>query len=256
MAVMSAHSDIQKDFIDRADTGVPALDHVLEGGFPRNRLYLLEGDPGTGKTTLALHFLLAGVARGEVALYVTLSETGDELRTSAAAHGWSLDQIQIHEFMVEGTLAQDSQYTVFQPAEVELGNTMSGLFEVVERVKPSRIVIDSLAEMRLLARDPLRYRRQILSLKQFFQGRGSTVLMLDDRTFESADRQLHSIAHGVVRLEQLSREYGPSRRRLQVMKIRGSTYREGLHDFVIRRGGIVPWGLPASASRSSRHATR
>jgi circadian clock protein KaiC len=225
--------------IDRADTGVPALDHVLEGGFPRNRLYLLEGDPGTGKTTMALHFLLAGVTRGEVALYVTLSETGDELRTSAAAHGWNLDGIHIHEFLVEGTLAHDSQYTVFQPAEVELGNTMSGLFEIVERVKPARVVIDSLAEMRLLARDALRYRRQILSLKQFFHGRGATVLLLDDRTFESADRQLHSIAHGVVRLEQLSREYGPSRRRLQILKIRGSTYREGLHDFVIRQSGIV-----------------
>ena len=222
----------------RADSGAPALDHVLHGGFPRNRLYLIEGDPGTGKTTLALQFLLAGVARGEVALYVTLSETAEELRATAHNHGWTLDGIVIHEFMAEGSLARDAQYTVFQPAEVELGDTMSGLFETVERTGAQRIVIDSLAEMRLLARDPLRYRRQILSLKQFFTGRGCTVVLLDDRTFEATDRQLHSITHGVIRLEQLAREYGPSRRRLQVLKLRGSAYREGLHDFVIRAGGV------------------
>lgn len=226
---------------ERAGTGIATLDHILDGGFPRNRVYLLEGDPGTGKTTIALQFLLAGTQRNEVALYVTLSETADELRASAATHGWSLDTVQIHEFITEGTLTTDAQYTVFQPSEVELGNTMTGLFESVSRVAPTRVVIDSLAEMRLLARDPLRYRRQILAMKQFFQGRGCTVLMLDDRTFDSADRQLHSIAHGVIRLEQLSREYGPSRRRLQVVKLRGSGYREGLHDFAIRPGGIVPF---------------
>lgn len=226
---------------ERAKTGIAALDYILDGGFPPSRLYLLEGDPGTGKTTIALQFLLEGVRRGEVALYVTLSETAEELRSAAASHGWSLDGIVIHEFMTEGSLAQDAQYTVFHPAEVELGNTMSGLFETVERVGAQRIVIDSLAEMRLLARDPLRYRRQILSLKQFFKGRGCTVLLLDDRTFEGTDRQLHSITHGVIRLEQLPREYGPTRRRLQVLKLRGSSYREGLHDFVIRRGGILPF---------------
>jgi len=245
-----------QESIGRADTGVRALDHVLRGGFPRNRLYLLEGDPGTGKTTIGLQFLLAGLARGEVALYVTLSETAEELRASAAAHDWSLDGVQIHEFMAEGSLAQDAQYTVFQPSEVELGNTMSGLFETVERLGPARIVIDSLAEMRLLARDPLRYRRQILSLKQFFQGRGCTVLMLDDRTFEPADRQLHSIAHGVVRLEQLAREYGPSRRRLQVLKVRGSDYREGLHDFVIRRGGIALFPRLVAVEHEAPFATQ
>jgi circadian clock protein KaiC len=226
---------------ERASTGIPALDHVLDGGYPRDRLYLIDGDPGTGKTTVALQFLLAGVARGESVLYVTLSETADELRAAATSHGWSLDGIAIHEFMAEGSLAQDSQYTVFQPSEVELGNTMSELFEAVERLRPERVAIDSLSEMRLLARDPLRYRRQILAMKQFFKGRTCTVIMLDDRTFEASDRQLHSIAHGVIRLEQLSREYGPSRRRLQVLKLRGSSYREGVHDFVIRRGGVMPF---------------
>lgn len=241
---------------ERAGTGIPALDHILNGGLPRNRLYLLEGDPGTGKTTLALQFLRAGVARGENALYVTLSETAEELKAAAASHGWTLDGIVIHEFMAEASLARDAQYTVFQPSEVELGNTMTGLFETVERAGAQRIVVDSLAEMRLLARDPLRYRRQILSLKQFFKGRGCTVVLLDDRTFEAADRQLHSITHGVIRLEQLAREYGPTRRRLQVLKLRGSAYREGLHDFVIRRGGVQPFPRLVAVEHEDPYASR
>jgi circadian clock protein KaiC len=237
-------TDVRKetgDFADRASTGIAAFDELLGGGFPRNRLYLVDGDPGTGKTTVGIQFLLEGVRRGEPALYVTLSETAEELHSMARSHGWSLDGLDIHEFTDQDSLAQDAQYTVFQPSEVELRNTMSSLFAVVERVHPRRIVIDSLSDMRLMARDPLRYRRQILSLKQFFQGRGCTVLLLDDRTFESSDRQLHSIAHGVVRLEQFSRQYGPSRRRLQVLKIRGSAYHEGMHDFVLRKGGIQPF---------------
>lgn len=229
------------DSAARASTGIVALDAVLDGGFPRNRLYLIDGDPGTGKTTVGLQFLLEGVRQGERTLYVTLSETAEELHAVAHAHGWSLDGLEIHEFTDQDSLAQDAQYTVFQPAEVELGNTMSSLFAVVERVQPTRVVVDSLSDMRLLARDPLRYRRQILSLKQFFKGRGCTVLLLDDRTFEASDRQLHSIAHGVIRLEQLAREYGPSRRRLQVVKVRGTTYAEGQHDFVLRKGGLVPF---------------
>ena len=229
------------DIAERATTGIAALDDILGGGFPRDRLYLVDGDPGTGKTTVGLQFLLAGARRRERGLYVTLSETAEELNAVARSHGWTIDGIEIHEFTDQDSLAQDAQYTVFQPSEVELGNTMSSLFAEVERVQPQRVVIDSLSDMRLLARDPLRYRRQILSLKQFFTGRGCTVLLLDDRTFEASDRQLHSIAHGVVRLEQLPREYGPSRRRLQVVKIRGAAYREGLHDFAIRTGGIVPF---------------
>ncbi len=229
------------DFAERATTGVAALDDVLGGGFPRNRLYLVDGDPGTGKTTVGLQFLLEGIRLGERALYVTLSETAEELQAVARSHGWSTEGLVIHEFTDQDSLAQDAQYTVFQPSEVELGNTMSSLFAEVERIQPRRVVVDSLSDMRLLARDPLRYRRQILSLKQFFAGRGCTVLLLDDRTFESSDRQLHSIAHGVVRLEQLPRQYGPSRRRLQIVKIRGTAYREGTHDFVIRKGGMVPF---------------
>lgn len=224
---------------DRAPTGVSGLDDVLHGGFARDRLYLIDGDPGTGKTTVAIQFLLEGMRRGESGLYVTLSETADELRAVAASHGWSLDGVAIHELATEDTLAEDAQYTVFQPSEVELGNTMGAMFQAVERVEPRRVVIDSLSEMRLLARDSLRYRHQILALKQFFSRRRNTVLLLDDRTIETSDRQLHSIVHGVVRLEQLAREYGPARRRLQVIKLRGSAYREGLHDFIIRRGGLV-----------------
>ena len=223
---------------DRLATGIVGFDDVIGGGFPRNHLYLVDGDPGTGKTTLGLSFLLEGARRGEAGLYVTLSETAQELNGIAASHGWSLDRIAIHELTDETGVSQDAQYTVFQPAEVELADTMRTVFDTVHRVDPLRVVIDSLSEMRLLARDPLRYRRQILMLKQFFSGRHSTVLLLDDRTVETGDRQLHSLAHGVVRLDQLAREYGPSRRRLQIIKLRGSAYREGFHDFVIRRGGL------------------
>lgn len=254
---MNTSHDGQVRDTERARTGIEGLDQVLHGGFPRDRLYLIDGDPGTGKTTVGLQFLREGAREGEPTLYVTLSEAAEELHAAARSHGWSLDGIQIHEFMTEGSLAHESQYTVFQPSEIELGNTMSELFAAVEQANPSRVVIDSLSDMRLLARDPLRYRRQILSLKEFFRGRRATVLLLDDRTFEASDRQLHSIAHGVIRLEQLPREYGPSRRRLQVVKIRGTAYREGLHDFVIRRGGLVTFPrLVAGEHESSEPPAR
>jgi circadian clock protein KaiC len=200
----------------------PGLDAILGGGLPTDRLYLVEGDPGTGKTTLALQFLLDGVRRGEAALYVTLSETTDELRAVADSHGWSLDGITIHELTHDDVLAPDAQYTVFHPSEVELTDTMNVVFQTLDRVRPRRAVFDSLSEMRLLAREPLRYRRQILAIKQFFIGRECTVLLLDDRTAEGgSDLQLQSLAHGVIRLEQLSPEYGGARRRLRVMKLRG-----------------------------------
>lgn len=224
----------------RLATGNPGLDSVLEGGFPANRLYLVEGDPGTGKTTLALKFLLEGAAQGEPVLYVTLSETREELNAVAASHGWSLDGVEIYELIPsEESLKAESQYTIFHPSEVELGETTSAVLEVVERIQPRRIVFDSLSEMRLLARDPLRYRRQILALKQYFAGRQCTVLLLDDRTSAVGDLQVQSIAHGVVELEHLALEYGAERRRLRVVKLRGSHYRGGYHDFKIETGGIA-----------------
>lgn len=223
----------------RMAMGIPKLDEILHGGIPANRLYLVEGDPGTGKTTLALQFLLEGVRRGESGLYVTLSETKEELETVAASHGWSLDGLSIHELVApDNILSPDAQYTIFHPSEVELGETTTAVLEQVDRLKPQRVVFDSLSEMRLLAGDALRYRRQILALKQYFIGRQCTVMLLDDKTSESHDLQLQSIVNGVVALEHLSAEYGSDRRRLRVVKLRGSRFRGGYHDFNIRTGGI------------------
>ncbi len=223
----------------RLSTGSDGLDSILEGGFPANRLYLLEGNPGTGKTTIALKFLLEGVAQGERVLYVTLSETKEELRSVSDSHGWSLEGIEIYELIPsEESLKAESQYTIFHPSEVELGETTNAVLEEVERIQPRRVVFDSLSEMRLLARDALRYRRQILALKQYFSGRQCTVLLLDDRTSPSGDLQVQSIAHGVLELEHLALEYGAERRRLRVVKLRGSKYRGGFHDFNIETGGV------------------
>ncbi|HEX8474163.1 MAG TPA: ATPase domain-containing protein [Pyrinomonadaceae bacterium] len=223
----------------RLTTGNAGFDKVLGGGFPANRLYLIEGDPGTGKTTLALKFLLEGVAQGEPVLYVTLSETKEELISVAASHGWSLDGINIHELIPpEESLKTETQYTIFHPSEVELGDTTQAVIQEVERIQPRRIIFDSLSEMRLLARDALRYRRQILALKQFFAGRQCTVLLLDDRTSTEGDLQVQSIAHGVVMLEQEVLSYGAERRRLRIVKLRGSRYLGGFHDFCILTGGI------------------
>jgi circadian clock protein KaiC len=224
----------------RLATGNDGLDSILEGGFPANRLYLVEGDPGTGKTTLALQFLLEGAARGEPVLYVTLSETKEEIEDVAASHGWSLDGVNIYELIPpEDSLKTEAQYTIFHPSEVEFGETTTAVLDEVERIQPSRVVFDSLSEMRLLARDPLRYRRQILALKQYFAGRQCTVLLLDDRTSTGSDLQVQSIAHGVVELEHLALDYGAERRRLRVVKLRGSRYRGGFHDFKIETGGGV-----------------
>src|SRR5687768_2148949 len=196
----------------RLTTGSKGLDEVLNGGFPANRLYLVEGDPGTGKTTMALQFLLEGARRGEPVLYVTLSETKEEMTAVADSHGWSLEGVSLHELAPsEESLKTESQYTIFHPSEVELGETTRAVIEEVERIHPRRVVFDSLSEMRLLARDPLRYRRQILALKQFFAGRRSTVLLLDDRTSADADLQVQSIAHGVLMLEQVELDYGSER---------------------------------------------
>ena len=231
----------------RARSGIPGLDAVLGGGLPRHRLYLVEGSPGVGKTTIALQFLLEGRAHGEQGLYVTLSETAEELAAVADSHAWSLEGIQLYELAdVEATGGEE--YTLFHPSEVELNEATRGVLEVVERIKPQRVVFDSLSELRLLARDPLRYRRQILALKQYFVGRKCTVLLLDDRTSTPADLQLESLAHGVIDLEQLSPEYGAERRRLRVKKMRGISFDGGYHDFRITTGGVVVYPRLVAAS--------
>jgi len=224
---------------DVVSTGIVGLDDVLGGGLTRNQLYLIEGVPGSGKTTLALEFLLDGARRGEPVLYVTLSETEAELRAVAASHGWDMAGMGIREVVPsEESLLSDEQYTMFHPSEVELSETTKSILADVERFKPTRVVIDSLSELRLLAGNPLRYRRQVLALKQFFMGRSCIVLMLDDLTSASHDLQVQSIAHAVVRLEQLYPEYGAERRRMIVLKYRGVRFRGGYHDYTIERGGI------------------
>lgn len=224
-------------------TGIQSLDDIMHGGFTADRLYLVEGYPGTGKTTLALQFLLSGASLGERGLYVTLSETQEEIEEIAASHGWSLDGIDIHELVDQEELQQtQAQYTMFEPAEVELGSTIERILKKVEVIGPTRIVFDSLSEMRLLAQGPLRYRRQVLALKQFFVGRGCTTLLLDDKSGESLhsdnDQHLQSIAHGVIRLEQQLTDYGTEQRHLRIIKHRGRDFIGGKHDVVLVEGGM------------------
>ncbi|WP_231639017.1 ATPase domain-containing protein [Sphingomonas profundi] len=222
-----------------ASTGIAGLDNVLGGGLTPERLYLVEGTPGTGKTTLGMGFLLAGAAAGETGLYVTLSETEAELRAVAATHGWSLDAINLFEMVPEAGFAEEQEQTLLHPSEVELGETVRGVMSKVEALRPQRVVIDSLSELRLLAQSAIRYRRQILALKHFFSTRRCTVLVLDDKSSEEGDLQLHSIAHGVIALEQTLSGFGAQRRRMHVVKMRGLRYRGGYHDFEIERGGLA-----------------
>jgi len=220
-------------------TGVDGLDDILAGGFSRGRLFLLEGSPGTGKTTLATQFLMEGARRGERCLYVTLSETEDEMRASALSHGWDLTNITLFELVPpDSLLDEEQQQSLLYSSDLELGETTKRIFEVYNTMKPDRIVLDSLSEIRLLAQSSLRYRRQILALKHFFAHQKTTVLMLDDLTAEAADKTVHSVAHAVIRLEELSPEYGPERRRMRIIKYRGRRFRGGYHDFVIDTGGI------------------
>lgn len=232
-------------------TGIAGLDKILCGGLTPERLYLVEGMPGAGKTTLALQFLMEGVRNQEPVLYITLSETEHELHAVAASHGWNLDGIHVHEVITsEDLLDPAQQHTMFHPSEVELGDTTKNISATVEAIKPRRVVIDSLSELRLLASNPLRYRRQILAYKQFFSRRACTVLMLDDRP-DVHDMQIRSIAHGVIGLEQPETDYGMSRRRLRVIKYRGVASLDGYHDYKIRRGGVVvfPRLVAAAAGR-------
>jgi circadian clock protein KaiC len=222
----------------RLSTGIRGLDDILGGGLTPQRVYLVEGSPGTGKTTLGLQFLLDGITKGEPGLYITLSETADELTAVAASHGWSIDALSVFELAGDMELDPDAQQSVFHPSEVELGETTRNVMDQVDRVKPTRVVFDSLSEMRLLAQNPLRYRRQILALKQFFSSRTCTVLLLDDKTSQS-DQHLHSIAHGVISLEQIAKEFGKERRRVNILKMRGIRFRGGYHDYTLETGGIT-----------------
>jgi circadian clock protein KaiC len=224
----------------RAMTGVPGLDDVLAGGLSPRHVYLLEGSPGTGKTTIATKFLLEGAEKGEQGLYITLSETEEELREGAASHGWDIDgKIKVFELVPPETLLDpDKQQSLLYSSDLELGETTKMIFEVIERIKPKRIVLDSLSEIRLLAQNSLRYRRQILALKHYFANYGATVLLLDDLTSDATDKTVHSVVHGVIRLEELAPDYGAERRRLRVMKYRGTKFRGGWHDFVILTGGV------------------
>ena len=230
----------QNPMDERLSTGIIGLDQILRGGLPEHRLHLIEGDPGTGKTTLGLQFLREGAHQGQKGLYVTLAESSDELESVASSHGWSLDGFDILDLTGSGeSLVDDSRYTVFHPSEIELDETTRRILTAVEKYKPARLVFDSLSEMRMLASDPLRFRRQILALKQYFIGRGCTVMLLDDRTSESPDRQLESIAHGVINLEYVPVEYGRQRHTLRVVKMRGVKFQSGYHDYNIETGGMA-----------------
>lgn len=231
---MATHSD-------KAALGVYGLDDILSGGFARKRLYLLEGNPGTGKTTIALQFLLEGTRAGEKGLYFTLSETKEELCESAASHGWTLDEsITVFELVPpESLLDPKQQQSLLYSSDLELGESIEAIFEQIEVVRPVRVVLDSLSEIRLLAGSSLRYRRQILALKHYFARHSATVMMLDDLTADAHDKTVHSVAHAVIRLEELAPDYGAERRRLRVMKYRGQRFRGGFHDFSIKPGGVT-----------------
>ena len=242
MNVEAAHVSTTPDSTpatQTASTGIDGLDDILAGGLTRRRVYLVEGVPGSGKTTLALQFLMAGARERETVLYITLSETEDELRATAKSHNWSLDGIEVFELIPpENLLDEEQQQSLLYSSDLELGETTKRIFESFERIKPDRVVLDSLSEIRLLAQSSLRYRRQILALKHYFARTGATVLMLDDLTTEVSDKTVHSVAHAVVRLEELAPDYGAERRRMRVVKYRGRRFRGGHHDFAIKTGGV------------------
>src|SRR5664279_3471740 len=222
----------------KAKSGIWGLDNIWSGGFSRGHVFLLEGAPGTGKTTVALQFMLEGARAGEKCLYITLSETERELRDGASSHGWSLDHgIEVFELLPpESLLDSEQQQSLLYSSDLELGETTKQIFEAVDRARPDRVVLDSLSEIRLLAQSSLRYRRQILAIKHYFAKFNTTVMLLDDLTADVADKTVHSVAHGVIRLEEMSPDYGAERRRMRVIKYRAQSFRGGFHDFVIRHG--------------------
>ena len=246
---------MSKSLTGKAAFGVEGLDDITAGGLARGRLFLLEGSPGTGKTTVATQFLIAGAEAGERVLYVSLSETDDEFRAGADSHGWSLEGIEIFELIPpESLLDEDQQQSLLYSSDLELGETTKRIIEVFQRVKPHRVVIDSLSEIRLLAQSSLRYRRQVLALKHYFTRHNATVLMLDDLTTETLDKTVHSVAHGVLRLEELAPDYGAERRRLRVVKYRGRAFRGGYHDFAIKDGGVQVFPRLVAGEHRTRFA--
>lgn len=234
--------DPTMDFDKRCETGIDGLDEILGEGLPSNCLYLVQGDPGSGKTTLALQFLLEGVRQGEKTLYITLSETKEELLKVARSHGWSLDAISLFELSaIDSLVRPEARTTVFHPSELELTQVSERLLEEIRRIRPARAVFDSLSEFRLMAETALRYRRQLMNLKQELMKYNTTALLLDDRMDNSrigGDPHVLSLTHGVIEMEQLSPDYGRSRRRLRVLKMRGMRFREGYHDYSIEKGGL------------------
>ena len=242
----------------KAEIGIEGLDDILAGGLSRGHMFLLEGEPGTGKTTVALQFLMAGARAGERTLYITLSETERELRQGAKSHGWDLDE-NIHVFELtppENLLDTEQHQSLLHSSDLELGESTKQIFEEVERIKPTRVVLDSLSEIRLLAQSSLRYRRQILAIKHYFVRYDATVLLLDDLTTESNDKTVHSVAHGVIRLEELTPSYGAERRRVRIVKYRGQKYRGGFHDFTIVEGGVKVFPRLVAAEHRGTYTRR